>query len=199
MATTGAKALHPRCIAPVREAEIPVHLYSTKAPDIDGTKIMRQAEGAAGLKGISIKKGVYLVSMSTVGMWQQVGFLADVFAVFAIGLSLDLVTTSKPNVTVSLDGSNNNLHADIWDILFADLKKYCKPELIGPCATVSLVGRRIRSILHQLGPALERFSDQKVHLLSQAASDLNVSFVVEEPAVETLLRGLHAQIVFRCE
>ena len=78
--------------------------------------------------------------------------------------------------------------------LFAELQNYCTPELIGPCATVSLVGRRIRSILHQLGPVLERFSDQKVHLLSQAASDLNLSFVVEESAAETLLRGLHAKL-----
>lgn len=195
MATTGAKALHPRCIAPVREAQIPLHLYSTKAPEIDGTKIIRQAEGTAGLKGISIKKGIYLVSMSTVGMWQQVGFLANIFGVFAKhGISIDLVTTSEANVTVSLDASANHLPEELWETLFSNLGKYCKPELIGPCAMLSLVGRRIRSILHQLGPVLERFSDQKVHLLSQAASDLNLSFVVEESAAESLLRGLHAKL-----
>lgn len=195
MATTGAKALHPRCISPVREAQIPLHLYSTKAPEIDGTKIIRQAEGTAGLKGISVKKDVYLVSMSTVGMWQQVGFLANVFSVFAKhGISIDLVTTSEANVTVSLDGKVNSLPEELWETLFSDLRQYCKPELIGPCAMLSLVGRRIRSILHQLGPVLERFSDQKVHLLSQAASDLNLSFVVEESAAESLLRGLHARL-----
>jgi len=42
--------------------------------------------------------------MEGLGMWQQVGFLADVFAVFARhGLSIDLVATSETNVTVSLD------------------------------------------------------------------------------------------------
>ena len=37
-------------------------------------KLLDRQKETAGLKGISVKKGVYLVSMSTVGMWQQVGF-----------------------------------------------------------------------------------------------------------------------------
>ena len=55
-----------------------------------------------------------------------------------------------------------------------------RARLIGPCASVSLVGRNIRGILHQLGEAFELFADQRVYLLSQAANDLNFTFVVDE-------------------
>jgi diaminopimelate decarboxylase/aspartate kinase len=66
-------------------------------------------------------------------------------------------------------------------------------EIIGSCAVVSLVGRHIRSLLSELGPAFEVFDEQKVHLVTQAASDLNMSFVVDEGQAPRLVRELHAQ------
>ena len=121
----GAKALHPRCIAPIREEILCIFTLPKHRPLME-QRIIRQAEGAAGLKGISVKKGVYLVSMSTVGMWQQVGFCEMFFTIFAkFGLSLDLVTTSEANVTVSLDTSNNN-YTMILDTPFAELQNLYK-------------------------------------------------------------------------
>ena len=52
--------------------------------------------------------------------------------------------------------------------------------MIAPTASLSLVGRGIRAILHELGPVLEAFEELKVHLLTQAASDLNLTFLVDE-------------------
>src|SRR5690606_22111183 len=67
-------------------------------------------------------------------------------------------------------------------------------EQIGPCAVVSLVGRNIRSLLHEMGPAFEVFHEQHIHQVSQAASDLNFSFVVDESQAFRLVRKLHAQL-----
>ena len=69
-------------------------------------------DGGAQVKAVCIKKGITLVSMETLGMWHQVGFLADAFAVFKEhGLSVDLVSTSETSVTVSLDPAANTLDA----------------------------------------------------------------------------------------
>ena len=56
---------------------------------------------------------------------------------------------------------------------------------------MSLVGRHIRAILHQLGPAVEVFEAQRIHLVSQAASDLNITFVVDEGQADRLVHKLH--------
>ena len=64
--------------------------------------------------------------------------------------------------------------------LVAELSRLCRVQVIGPCASVSLVGRNIRAILHQLGGAFEFFEEQKIYLVSQAANDLNFTFVVDE-------------------
>ena len=196
LATMGAKVLHPRCLLPVKAHGIPLHICCTKAPELEGTIVSaRASSGRAQVKALSSRKGIALVSMDTVGMWQQVGFLAEAFAVFARhDLSIDLVATSETNVTVSLDPAANALAKQTLDALLDELSSVCSPKLIAPAASVSLVGRRIRATLHRLGGALERFADREVHLMSQAASDLNLTFVVDEADADPLLRDLHAQL-----
>ena len=196
LATTGAKILHPRCIEPVHKFGIPLHIKCTGAPDLEGTVISdKTPDFGAQIKAISAKTGVTLISIETLGMWQEVGFLADVFTTFKEhGLSIDLVATSETNVTVSLDHVANALEPARIDTLLEDLRAYGHAEQIGPCAVVSLVGRNIRSLLHEMGPAFEVFHEQHIHQVSQAASDLNFSFVVDENQAYRLVRKLHAQL-----
>ena len=197
IATTGSKVLHPRCIPALRDHALPIHIYSTPNPELEGTVIRRgAAEGPAQVKAISRKKGVVLISMETVGMWQEVGFLAEAFDVFRrLGISIDLVSTSETNVTVSLDAEANLLEAEALEELTEALEKLCRVSIIRPCAAVSLVGRRIRALLHRLGPALEVFEQQRIHLVTQAASDLNLTVVVDEDQADRLVRLLHAQLI----
>jgi diaminopimelate decarboxylase/aspartate kinase len=193
IASSGAKVLHPRCLMPVKQYGIPLYVYATQTPDLEGTEITAHGgEGDAHVKAVTIKKGITLVSMETVGMWHQVGFLADAFHVFKDhGLSVDLVSTSETNVTVSLDPAANTLNQAALDALAIDLTKLCRVEVFGPCAAVSLVGRRIRAILHKLGEALELFEEQKIYLVTQAANDLNLTFVVDEAQGDRLVTRLH--------
>ncbi len=197
IASNGAKVLHPRCILPARQYQIPLHVYATQHPDLEGTVVSAAADSdAAQVKAVCIKKGITLIAMDSPGMWHQVGFLADAFQVFKHrGLSVDLVSTSETNVTVSLDPAANALDADLLEALVADLSRLCRAQVIGPCASVSLVGRNIRAILHQLGDAFELFEEQKVYLVSQAANDLNFTFVVDESQGDRLVEQLHELLI----
>jgi bifunctional diaminopimelate decarboxylase / aspartate kinase len=112
------------------------------------------------------------------------------------GMSVDLVSTSETNVTVSLDPQANTLDQAALDRLSsATSSKLCRVQLIGPCASVSLVGRNIRAILHQLGAAFELFEEQRIYLVSQAANDLNFTFVVDEDQGDRLVEELHDMLV----
>lgn len=195
IAATGAKVLHPACVAPVRAAGIPLHVRSTPHPDLPGTVIGEGATGPGSVKAISSRDNLILVVMETVGMWLQVGFLADVFACFKRwGVSVDLVTTSESNVTVSLDAAANAIGEDTLAGLVSSLSAYCRPRLVRGCASLSVVGRNIRSVLHELTPVFELFEENKVYMLSQAASDLNLTVVVEQAQVARLTRKLHARL-----
>jgi bifunctional diaminopimelate decarboxylase / aspartate kinase len=193
IASAGAKVLHPRCIMPVKQYGIPLYVYATQTPKLEGTVITTHGGNvAAQVKAVTIKKNITLISMETVGMWHSVGFLADAFQVFKNhGLSIDLVSTSETSVTVSLDPAANTLDRAAVDALLADLSKLCRVQVIGPCAAVSLVGRNIRAILHRLGDALELFEEQKIYLVTQAANDLNITFVIDEEQGDRLVGRLH--------
>jgi len=193
IATTGAKVLHPRCLSPLRRARVPLLIKDTQRPQLHGTEIGPQLpEESPSIKAISSRRGITLVSMETVGMWQQVGFLSDVFALFKRhGLSVDLIGSAETNVTVSLDPTENLLDSDAVAALAADLEKICRVKVIAPCAAVTLVGRGMRSMLHRLSAVLAEFGQMRVHLISQSSNNLNLTFVVDEEALDGLLPRLH--------
>ncbi|MDB6082159.1 MAG: aspartate kinase [Gammaproteobacteria bacterium] len=197
IASNGAKILHPRCVLPVRQYKIPLHVYATQAPGLEGTVVSSLvADSAAQVKAIAIKKGITLISMESPGMWHQVGFLADAFQVFKQqGLSVDLVSTSETNVTVSLDPAANTLDPAALDKLTAALGELCRVEVLGPCASLSLLGHNIRGILHELGTAFELFQDHKIYLVTQAANDLNFTFVIDESQGDRLVHQLHERLI----
>lgn len=194
LASSGAKVLHPRCLAPCRAAGVPLAIRSTPQPEAEGTLITGEP-GTPRPKNISMRANITLLSMSSLGMWQQVGFAARVFTVLAShGLSVDLVATSESNLTVSLDPNANALDPQIIAEVRAELAQVCQVDVLHPCASVSLVGRGARSLLPQLGHALEPLGDHGVHLVSQAATDINLTFVVDERHGERLVERLHAAL-----
>jgi diaminopimelate decarboxylase/aspartate kinase len=197
IATTGAKVLHPRSIGPLRRAGVPLAIKDTHRPHLPGTEIRAAPVDAAPcVKAISARKGVTLVSMETVGMWQQVGFLADVFNEFKRhGLSVDLIGSAETNVTVSLDPSENLVNSDVLSALAADLAKICRVKVIAPCAAITLVGRGMRAQLHRLSTVLAEFGALDVHLISQSSNNLNLTFVVDESLADDLIPRLHALLI----
>lgn len=197
IASTGAKVLHPRCLSPLREPRVPMLIKDTNRPELEGTVIGPEVrEHAPSVKAISARKGITLVSMESVGMWQQVGFLADVFAQFKQhGLSVDLISSAETNVTVSLDPTENLLDSDAIAALASDLAKVCRVKVIAPCAAITMVGRGMRSMLHTLSGVLAEFGQLRVHLISQSSNNLNLTFVVDESVVDELVPRLHEMLI----
>jgi diaminopimelate decarboxylase/aspartate kinase len=196
IATTGAKVLHPRSIGPCREARVPMAILDTERPDLPGTRIESGALTVPGVKAISRRNGIVLVSMESIGMWQQVGFLADIFERFKRhGLSVDMIGSSETNVTVSLDPSENLVSTDVLARLSGDLSEVCRVKVIAPCAAITLVGRGMRSMLHKLSDIWAAFGHERVHLISQSSNDLNLTFVIDEADAEGMVAQLHAELI----
>ena len=196
IATTGAKVLHARSIKPCRDAGVPMAILDTERPDLPGTSIDGGAATVPGVKAISRRNGIVLVSMEGIGMWQQVGFLADVFERFKRhGLSVDLIGSSETNVTVSLDPSENLVTTNVLAALSADLAEVCRVKVIAPCTAITLVGRGMRSLLHRLSDVWATFGRERVHMISQSSNDLNLTFVIDEADADGLLPVLHAELI----
>ena len=194
LATSGAKVLHPRCIEPLRARGIPLYIGWTQRPEYQGMKVDQHAKGNfASVKAVIAKRNIQMISMDSIGMWHEVGFLAKVFDCFKKhSLSIDLVTTSQSNVTVTLDTTTNLVNSDDLEGLCDDLSKICKLNIQRSLASVSLVGSHIRSILHLVSPVFKAFEDRNVYLISQSASDLNLTFLVDSSDVDHIVQKIHA-------
>ena len=197
IATSGGGVLHPLTIPPLRDRRIPLTVRATGHPELPGTRIgPAEASDSAQVKAVMLRSGVPLVSLETLGMWRRVGFLKEVFACFgALGLSVDLVSTAESNVTVTLDTDPAELTPQLMARLRSELGRIGQVRITTNTSVVTLVGRRIRAVLHEVGPALEAFREQPIHLLSQAASDLNISFVVDPDQARRLAQNLHGRLI----
>lgn len=193
IAATGAKVLHPACLDPLSKNNIPLSIHCTAHPDWEGTNISNDIPLVEPqVKAISIKLGVIVISMETTMMWQQVGFLSTVFNCFKKhDVSVDLIATSENNVTVALDSTHYHYSVDTLEALLHELRLHCVVDIRSPCAAISLVGRNIRAILHQLASVFELFKKQKIYLITQATNDLNLAFVTDETEANNLLHRIH--------
>lgn len=182
--------LDPGFIASLAQENLPLSLIG-----LNGTTRVEHPRGAAppAVRSIVVKRGVVLISISTPAMWKKPGFLAKIFTLcYEHGISVDQVSASESEVTLTLDGDREALPTERLEALVKELTQLGSVVLEEPCAAVTLVGRRIRSILTQLGPVLARFEEERVFLIAQSAGDRNLTFVVEQAKSDKLVRDLHS-------
>jgi bifunctional diaminopimelate decarboxylase / aspartate kinase len=196
LAGMGAKVLHPRCIQPVREAGLPLHIRWTAKPHVKGTVVTTLSSGRkSGVKAVSSRENLCLISMEKRAGWQPVGFMADVAACFKRhALSIDLLSSSPWTIQATVDLSAASGVSEQIPALTADLDQVCDPTADFNVASVSLVGHGMRSSLHRLGPMLELLRERKLLMLTQAGNDLTFSFVVPRGQTDALLELLHKEL-----
>ena len=194
LATLGARVLHPRCISPVRNADIPLELRCTYLPEMDGTVVGGpDADPTPGVKAITLRKGLMLVEMNRPPSWQPVGFVADVSACFAQhNLSIDLLSTSPQTILATLDPAA--APQACLDALLADLSEVCDAKVVRGMASVSLVGSGVRDAFDHVAPALGRLEGIDIRMVVQGANDDHLTFVIEEQAAPAVARVLHDEL-----
>ncbi len=198
LASMGAKVLHPPSIQPAKRHGIPVYIKDTNRPAEPGTRIGdHPVQEDAQVKGVVSRENITLISMENPSMWQQVGFLADAFAIFKRhGYSVDLISTSESTVTVSLDPQvPAHFDESRMAAFLQELERLCRVKVHKGCMTISLVGNSIRTILGRLSAALDVFQDRHVHMVTQSANDLNLTLVVDPEHALSLVRKLHQLLI----
>jgi len=192
MASLGARVLHPRCIEPVFDASLPLHVRSTYLPDAPGTRVDSGSE--PGIKAVTARRGLALLRMCRPSQWQPVGFVADVSACFRRhGMSIDLMSTSPSTVVATVDPSS--APGASFDALLHDLDGVCDVSLQRPVASVSLVGTRVRNALDRLGSAFQELEGVAVGMVAQGAADHHLTFVIRQSAVDEVVRRLHSVLL----
>jgi aspartate kinase len=183
----GAKVLHPSTVLPAVERGIPVHIYNTLNPSCDGTLIVNEAPRSQNLiKSIAFKRGVTIVNVASTRMLQAHGFLKTIFDVFdKYETSVDVVTTSEVSVSMTLDC------IDRLDLIRRDLGGIGEVTVEQDKAIVCAVGDRIKFMPGVAARVFRAIEGINVNMISQGASEINLTFVIDEGRAEEAVRRLH--------
>ena len=187
LAYFGAKVLHPATILPAVQKNIPVYVLNSRNAENEGTRITAMPPSCASpFKSIAAKKQLTIIDIVASRMLLAHGFLAQVFNIFdKHGCAIDMVATSEISVSVTVD-SRAALPA-----ISADLSKLADVKYEGNKALICLVGEDIRGISGISGQVFSAISHINVRMISQGASEINMSFMVNEEDVEEAIRSLH--------
>jgi aspartate kinase len=188
LAYFGAKVLHPATVLPAVQKNIPVWILNSRNPSCEGTKITARAQHCKNIfKAIAAKKRITIVNVAAPRMLLAHGFLKAIFEAFdRHKVPVDVVSTSEVSVSLTVD-SNEAIPA-----LAADLAKLADVKYEGRKAIVCLVGENLRETPGIAARVFGELSDLKIRMISQGASEINLTFVVEEDDVPGVIRRLHS-------
>ena len=190
LAYFGAKVLHPATLLPAVERDIPVYVLNSRKPRSTGTCIRSKVPPSkTTFRAIAAKKGSTVINLRAPRMLFASGFLKSMFDVLERHrCPVDLVSTSEVSVSLVVDPSH-----DVAGIV-PELKQLGEVEVEPHKAIVCLVGKDIRGTV---GIAASVFAvlaqaGVNIHMISQGASEINISVVIDEDAVPKAVQHLHA-------
>jgi aspartate kinase len=187
LAYFGAKVLHPATVLPAVQKNIPVWILNSRNPSCEGTKITARAPHCKNIfKAIAAKKRITIVNVAAPRMLLAHGFLKAIFEAFdRHKVAVDVVSTSEVSVSLTID-SNEAIPA-----LAADLAKLADVKYEGRKAIVCLVGENLRETPGVAARVFGELGDLKVRMISQGASEINLTFVIAEEDVPSVIQRLH--------
>lgn len=191
LAYFGAKVLHPKTILPAVERGIPVRVLNTQRPDDPGSLITAEtdtSESTWRIKSIACKKDITSVTVESTRMLLAHGFLARVFDVFARHrVVVDLVTTSEVSISLTVDDAAN------LDDVVGELEAIGHVAVKRDLAVIAVVGEGAATRIGLAGHLFTLLGGVGIgiEMISQGASRINLSFVVQQPDADRAVRLLH--------
>ena len=186
MAHFGAKVLHPLTIEPAVKKNIPIYVLNSMNPSGKGTAILRNEFIEDGVKSVSFKENIRVINIFSMRMINTSGFLRRVFEIFSENkVSVDLISTSEANISVTVDASQK------IDAVVSELSEFAEVIVDEDKAQVSVIGKNIVRLNGMLKKTFAPLKRCNVYMISQGASFVNISFVVDREELTEVVQDLH--------
>lgn len=190
LAYFGAKVLHPATLLPAVEHDMTVVVLNSMNPEFPGTAISRTSPVdpslAGRVKSIAYKEGLTVITVMSSRMLMAHGFIARLFAIFEkYKTSVDLISTSEVTVSLTIDNAAN------LEQIIAEVAHIAKVKVEKAKAIVCLVGEGLKRTKGIPGQIFGLLQDTHIYSISQGASEINLSFVIDEADLPKVITRLH--------
>ncbi len=117
------------------------------------------------------------------------GFLRRVFGIFSENkVSVDLISTSEANISVTVDSLQK------IDKVVEQLSEFADVIVDDDKAQVSVIGKNIVRLNGMLKKTFTPLRKCNVYMISQGASFVNISFVVDREELTEVVQELHRHL-----
>ena len=188
LAHFGAKILHPCCIRPAKESNIPVRLLNSFEPSAPGTLISNTAEKGR-IKAVAAKDDITYIKIKSINQLPSHKFLSHVFDTFAFyKTAVDMVTTSDIGVSVTID--NTEYLQEIVARLESYATVFVEKEMVIICVVGDLEWRNVgfEALI------IEALKDIPGRMMSYGGSSSNVSLVMRKEDKTRALQALSTHL-----
>jgi len=191
LAYFGAKVLHPKTLLPAINKNILVKVLNSFNPKNKGTAILNKTtKNKKVVKAIAYKKDITLINIESTRMLGAYGFLARIFDIFDdYRKSVDVVSTSEVSVSLTIDNEKN------INNIVDELKDVGEINVAKKKAIICVVGEGIKTTPGIAGRTFAVLGKNKINIemISQGASKINITFIVDEKSAEKAVKILHEE------
>ncbi len=193
----GGKVLHPATIKPAMRSGIRVRVADSKRPELPGTYIVTKTEKEPVVRAISLRKEQTLLTVRSLDMLHQHGFLARLFNVLAENkISVDLVTTSEVSVSLTLDTAHKASNkVELTEKVFRQLNEFCDVEVEKDLSLVAIIGNRLNVTSGISGQLFSLLKDYNIRLVCHGSSAFNLCFLVDEKSGKEIVELIHKKFI----
>jgi aspartate kinase len=197
LATFGARVLHPATAQPLVRAGIPIVVLNSTRPDDPGTIVEPSAElerlGDSPVRSISWKRDITVVNVRAPRMLGAYGFLRAMFEVFERHeVVVDVLASSEISVSLTVEDRTR------LDAVVRDLDELGDVWVEYHRAIVAVVGIGMRTTPGLAARLFRAVQPANVEVISQGASAINMTFVVQEQDGPDVVRRLHQEFFGSC-
>ena len=189
LAMFGAQVLHPRSMVPVRKSGTPVRVKNSYNISSPGSIIVENHTGKVPpVCAITTVKNITLIDIVSSRMLGAAGFLAHVFNNFLKwNISIDVIATSEVSVSLTV-----NTKADLSGLI-ADLEQASQVSVRKEKAIVTIICDAAHSSAI-LASGFQALAEEgiNVQMISQGASKVNISMIVDADEADKTIQILHS-------
>jgi aspartate kinase len=189
LAYFGAKVLHPATLLPAIHKNIPVYVLNSRNVKSTGTEITAQAPPSRDtFRAITAKAGISIVNVVASRGVMVHGFLRSVFEALDRHLTpVDIVAISEVSMSFTIETKR------LPKELLEELEQIADVGCDDKQAIICLVGEDIHGKPGVAASVFNTIAEAGVNIrmISQGASEINISFVIQEADVPKAVRHLH--------
>ncbi|CAO3666993.1 hypothetical protein G6F70_005720 [Rhizopus microsporus] len=215
----GSEVIHPFTMEQVIRAEIPIRIKNVENPSGVGSIIFPDSLKRNGSAtpppspevlaqngyhkdlsrkrpaAVTVKDKICVLNIQSNRKNVSHGFLAKIFTILdEHNIVVDLISTSQINVSMalSIDVTENSLSRAL-----VELERLGTVDVIRDMAIVSLVGKQMKNMIGIAGEMFSSVAEAGVSLemISQGASEINISCVVKEKHALGALKAIHQKLL----